>query len=100
MVQPTLYGQYERDEAVALGAMSEGLEQDVFGEIVKLVRPVPISPWRWQDTRFYVRDGAFMFANSAYGIKREYPVWFGAKTEHPLQFLKPFVGSDWLYVGM
>ena len=27
-------------------------------------------------------------------------VWMGVKTEHPLQFLKPYVSDDWDYVAI
>jgi hypothetical protein len=32
--------------------------------------------------------------------KRGYSVFVGAKTEHPLQFLKPYVDSSWDYVAL
>ncbi len=30
----------------------------------------------------------------------EAQVWIGAKTEHPLRFLKPFIDDDWEYVAV
>jgi hypothetical protein len=31
---------------------------------------------------------------------RGYSVWIGAKTEHPLQFLKPFINKEWEYIAV
>jgi hypothetical protein len=44
--------------------------------------------------KFFAGQGAFMWAT-----KHGY-VWIGAKTEHPLQFLKPLVNDDWEYVAI
>ena len=32
--------------------------------------------------------------------KQGYSVWIGAKTEHPLRFLKPFIDKGWEYVAV
>jgi hypothetical protein len=29
-----------------------------------------------------------------------YSIWIEAKTEEPLQFLKPHIGTDWDYVAI
>jgi len=29
-----------------------------------------------------------------------FSVWIGAKTEHPLQFLKPYLDESWEYVAL
>jgi hypothetical protein len=43
-----------------------------------------------------------MYAMGQYEIqgKQGYSVWIEAKTEHPLQFLKPFIDDDWEYVAV
>ncbi|HTZ02625.1 MAG TPA: hypothetical protein VMC05_09855 [Xanthobacteraceae bacterium] len=86
------------------------LEEEKFAEIVRQVPPLAIPPWRWLDTRFFVKNGVFMLAaengvgkpyggkRARSGEKRYYSVQVAAKTEAPLQFLKPLVGDNWDYV--
>jgi hypothetical protein len=62
--------------------------------------------------RFFAGGGAFMFAaengvGKPYGkksyrrdAKRYYSVHIGAKTEAPLQFLKPLIDDRWEYVAL
>jgi hypothetical protein len=84
------------------------LEEDRFNEIFKHIPPVAIRPWRWLETRFFVGQGVFVCTaenrhpqkNYRAGEKRHYSVWVGAKTEHPLQFLKPFLDDKWEYVAI
>jgi hypothetical protein len=54
---------------------------------------VAIAPWQWSGTTFFAGRGAFMFV-------AEGSVSIGAKTEHPLQFLRPYVNDDWDYVAI
>jgi hypothetical protein len=65
------------------------LEEEKLSEITRRIPPVAIAPWRWEGTRFFARQAAFMWATE------HCYVWIGAKTEHPLQFLKPYVGRGW-----
>jgi hypothetical protein len=74
------------------GASISWLEEEKLSEIARTIPPVAIAPWRW-GFRFYAGRGAFMCA-------AEGSVWIGAKTEHPLQFLKPYVNDDWDYVAI
>jgi hypothetical protein len=76
------------------GASTSWLEEEKLSEIAMTIPSVAIAPWRWNDgTRFFAGRGAFMCAAGG-------SVWIGAKTEHPLQFLRPYVGNDWDYVAI
>jgi hypothetical protein len=88
------------------------LEQEKFATIVSQIPPLAIPPWRWVGMRFFAGGGAFMFAaengvGKPYGkksyrrdAKRYYSVHIGAKTEAPLQFLKPLIDDRWEYVAL
>lgn len=79
------------------GAGAACVDAEVLREIVQHIPPVPINPWRWTgETRFYARNGAFMFTMG----KDNSDVWIGAKTEHPLQFLKPLLDRTWDYAAI
>jgi hypothetical protein len=85
------------------GASASSLGQTVVDQIIEHIPPIAIKPWHWcGSTRFYARDGAFMFTMSNVEIdgKQVYSVWIGAKTERPLQFLKPFIDKSWDYVSV
>jgi hypothetical protein len=85
------------------GASTVWLEDSVIDRIAEHVPPIPIGPWRWGgSTRFYARGGAFMVTMSGgeIGGRPGGSVWIGAKTEHPLQFLTPFIGKDWDHVAV
>ena len=73
---------------------SAPLDEEKLSEITSSIPPVAIAPWRWEGSRFFVGQGAFMWVTE-HGY-----VWIGAKTEHPLQFLKPYVDGDWVYVAI
>jgi hypothetical protein len=76
------------------GASISWLEDEKLSEIARTIPPVVIAPWRWTDgARFFAGRGAFMCAAGG-------SVWIGAKTEHPLQFLKPYVNDDRDYVAI
>ncbi len=78
------------------GAAAACLDRKTLSEIERVITPVAINPWRWLGpTQFYARNGAFMYsmANGT-GL---YSVSIGAKTELPLQFLKPYLGDSWEY---
>jgi hypothetical protein len=32
--------------------------------------------------------------------KQRYSVWIGAKTEHPVWFVKPYINKGWEYVSI
>jgi hypothetical protein len=90
------------------GASITWLSEDRLDEIVKNIPPVAIRPWRWLGTRFFVGQGVFVLAaenrnpKEKYraGEKKYYSVHVSAKTEHPLQFLKPFLDDKWEYVAI
>ncbi|SRR5579883_1603182 len=85
------------------GAAASWLEESILNRIIDHIPPVPINPWRWTGaTRFYAGGGAFMYTmtNGQMDGKQGYSVWIGAKTEHPLQFLKPFIDDRWEYVAI
>jgi hypothetical protein len=66
-------------------------------EIARTIPPLAVGPWRWTDTTFFARGGAFM-CTARYPVAegtKEYSVWIGAKTPEPLQFLKPLMDDTW-----
>ena len=75
------------------GAAAASLDERTLAEIVRHIPPVPIGPWPWYDARFHAGRGAFMVTMGS-------SVWIGAKTEHPLQFLKPYIDDSWDYVAL
>jgi hypothetical protein len=86
------------------GAHASWLEEEKLSELARTIPPVAIAPWRWTDggTRFFAGRGAFMCAapNGELNGTKGYSVYIGAKTEHPLQFLKPFIDDGWEYVAI
>jgi hypothetical protein len=84
------------------GAWAAWLDQDKVDEIAKTIPPIAISPWRWIGARFFAGRGAFMVAASNVELEGRpgCSVWIGAKTEHPLQFLKPLLDDRWEYVAV
>jgi hypothetical protein len=66
-------------------------------EIARTIPPLAVGPWRWTDTTFFARGGAFM-CTARYPVAegtKEYSVWIGAKTPEPLQSLKPLMDETW-----
>jgi hypothetical protein len=76
-------------------AWTDWLDEQKFAEIVARVPPVAIGAWRWMGFRFFAGQGAFMCAGESFEFEGRMgcSVWIAAKTEHPLQFLKPY--HDW-----
>jgi hypothetical protein len=70
--------------------------------IVTHIPPLAIAPWRWVGARFFAGRGAFMCAalNGKAGSEKQYSVWISAKTEQPLQFLKPLLDHAWEHVAV
>jgi hypothetical protein len=78
------------------GAAVSCLDQETLAAIERVVPPIAVNPWRWVGpNRFYARNGVFMNAASNGGDF--YSVWIGAKSEGPLQFLKPYLDDRWEY---
>jgi hypothetical protein len=78
------------------------LEEQQLHPIVRHIPQLAIGPWRWTDTTFFGRGGAFM-CTARYPIRdgtNGYSVWIGAKTSEPLQFLKPLVNEKWEHVSL
>jgi hypothetical protein len=74
------------------------LEQEKLRELIRHVPLLAIRGWRWGKTRFFAGRGAFMNVcenRPGDGTKGYYSVSIGAKTEQPLQFLRPFVDDKW-----
>jgi hypothetical protein len=78
------------------------LDEDTLAALAERIPPLALGPWRWLVTSFFGRDGAFMYAapDDIIDGKRYYSVKIGAKTEHPLQFLKPFLNDKWEHVAV
>jgi hypothetical protein len=80
------------------GVWCKWLEEDKFAELVENVPPLAIAPWRWTGLRFFAGRGAFMCAAmEKENDKKRYEVSIAAKTEHPVQFLKPLLGPTQYY---
>jgi hypothetical protein len=84
------------------GAWVTWLDEDTLHTIVERIPPLAIGPWRRLETYFFARRGAFMLASEEGQIdgKKGYSVHIGAKTEHPLQFLRPFPSDSWKHVAV
>ncbi len=85
-------------------ASAAWIVSDVLATIAARIPALPLAPWRWPEaTKFYAANGAFMLAmpNGEYGGKQGHSVWIGAKTEHPLAFLKAIVNDkNWEYISL
>lgn len=76
------------------------LDEDKLSEITSKLSRVAIAPWRWiNGTEFYAGQGAFLYVSGRTDREWGY-MCIGAKTEQPLQFLKPYVSSDWDHVAI
>jgi hypothetical protein len=84
------------------GASKAWLDEDKLDAIAQTISPLTIAPWHWLGTKFFARGGAFMCAavNGEDKGKKYYSVSIGAKTEHPLQFLKALLDESWGYVSI
>lgn len=87
------------------GASAAWVEEATLNEISIELPPLPLVPWRWPSypTRFFARNGAFMFAspNDDNRGNKAFSIWIGAKTECPLAFLKPIVNEKtWEYIAL
>ena len=85
------------------GASAAWLEEGRLNQISQTISPLAIGPWWWLGpTPFYARRGAFMYSmgNGEFDGKRGCSVWIGAKTEEPLQFLKPYLDKGWEFVAV
>lgn len=85
------------------GASASWLEGPIVDRIIEHIPPIAIGPWRWGGSaRLHARGGAFMVTmpNGEIDGKRGDSVWIGAKTEHPLWSVKPYIEEDWEYVAV
>jgi hypothetical protein len=84
------------------GASAACLDEDQLAAVVAKIPPIAIRPWRWDRVRFFVGQGVFVRVadNPADDKKRWYSVSIGAKTEQPLQFLKPLMNERWERVAL
>jgi len=85
------------------GASASWLGGAVLNQIIEHVPPIAIKPWRWGGSaRFYANGGAFMYTmpNGEINGEQGYSAWIGAKTEHPLRFLTPYIDKGWEYVAL
>jgi hypothetical protein len=82
-------------------ASAAWLDEEGFEAIAKNIPPLAIRPRRWMRTRFFSGQGAFMCAaeSGTADDKKGYSVWIGAKTEHPIQFLRPHLDKAWRYIA-
>lgn len=85
------------------GASSAWLAKSVVDRFVEYVPPIPIAPWRWCGrSQFHAADGAFMLVMNHGEVDGEEgcSVWIGARTEQPLQRLKPWIDGSWDSVAL
>lgn len=81
------------------GASKGWLPPERYNKLASLIPPLRIGSWRWAgNTRAYAKNGVFMCAS---GSEEDggYSVCIGAKTEHPLQVVKPMLDNSWEYVA-
>jgi len=87
------------------GASAAWAEESTLNQISVELAPLPLIAWKWPNypSRFFARNGAFMFAspNDDHEGNKAFSIWIGAKTEQPLAFLKPIVDKNtWEYVAL
>jgi hypothetical protein len=84
------------------GASTSWLKSSIVEEIAGQIPPIAIGSWNWGgSTRFHAGGGALMLTmpNGEIGGERGFSIWIGAKTEHPLQFLRPYIDDRWEYTS-
>jgi hypothetical protein len=83
-------------------ASAAWIDDDTISEIVRNIQPIALPPWNWCGFRFWAGKGAFALVadNGEYEGEHGFGAWFGAKTEHPLAFLKPFATDQWDFVSI
>jgi hypothetical protein len=81
------------------GAHTVSLDKAKFDQIVERIPPLALPSWRYYRMRFYGRDGAFM-ASMQVENEVSATIMIGAKSERPLQFLRPLIDDDWEYVAI
>jgi hypothetical protein len=84
------------------GASTAWLDEQRFAAITARIPPIGIAAWRWMGFRFFAGQGAFMCAGESFEAEggNGCSVWIGAKTEHPVQFLKPYLDDDWDHIAV
>jgi hypothetical protein len=87
------------------GASAAWAEDATLSQISADLAPLPLAPWRWPSSpsRFFARNGAFMFAspNDDNQGNKAFSLRIGAKTERPLAFLKAIVEpKTWEYIAV
>jgi hypothetical protein len=83
------------------GASAAWLDHIVHREIARTIPSIAIGEWRWlAGGRFHARNGAFMITCQNYDNSQGGSVFIGAKTEHPLQFLRPYLNDSWEHVAL
>ena len=84
------------------GASIAWIADNAIKDALVHLQPLPFAPWGWNQTKFWVQNGAFAFTmnNGECDGQQGCSVWFGAKTEHPLAFLTPIVTDDWEFVSL
>ena len=83
-------------------ASASWLAEDKLREITRTIQPLAVGPWRWTNTTFFARGGAFM-CTARYPLAngtKEYSVWIGGKAPEPLQFLRPLLDESWEHVAL
>lgn len=90
--------------AAPFGATAAWANQKTLDRIASFISQLPLVPWRWPafPSRFYVRNGSFMFAgpNNENQGNNAFSIFVGAKTAQPLAFLKQIVDEGWEYTAL
>jgi hypothetical protein len=83
------------------GASISYADQEMLDQIATSIPPLPWKPWRWTayPSSFHARGGAFMYVGRYPEDDPGYSLYIGARTEHPLQFLRGIVTDDWEHVA-
>jgi hypothetical protein len=81
-------------------ASSTWISDSEHEKFTQIIPPIPISPWNWPipvSTQFYAKNGVFMYSMSN---RDGHSVWIGAKSEKPLEILKPLINKNWEFVSL
>lgn len=85
------------------GAATAWLAETEVDAFKQQIPALALPPWTWlTETRLFAGGGRFMctMENGEDEGLAYYSVWLGAKTEEPLQCLKPLISGNWDYSSL
>ena len=79
--------------AAPYGANAHNLQAETIASITETMSPLAIPDKDGEHTTYYVKDGVYVLSGSG-------SIYIGAMSEHPLQYLKPYMDqSKWQHVA-